>query len=626
MTPFKDREKLSPKQISQLTTPEWVDWRLTSIHPAIRDSLLQRYIEISPLKGEYEANAWLRDKTSTVMERLSKKASQLKDNEAFEKLISIMLSDSTDLISLNKRLSDKVMKEAIRYQTIRGEDEIRSLAKPYDDNALKIRRKLRTKVKQSVSILNMSLQTVGGDSGIKHCTKFEQSLRNQQKSMWRSYGERTTLSNGEKELSMLSLMEQATSNKFAETFVMLKGLEESAKSLSMTWAMLTFTAPQHMHPNPTVGHNSWDGTTPTEANNWIHDKWHKAEARLRKKGIVLSGFRAVEPHQDGCPHWHVIVFFNEIDSDTIEQEFRKVKEWQSDIGFKFMKDNGQAKASSYAAKYVLKSMSAVNELTGEAASIETWATTWKIRRHQFFGIPNLAVWRNVRMIKECPVDPVLAPIWASATEGNASTFIKLMGGLGVKESDRPVSSRIVTTDDTKTVMFFFQDDRSQSFSFPKFFDKKLINQKPIGNKVKIEKVEVIPNYPSIRQADFASTSLQIAQLIRAERKPLLSLWNSKKATIAKNADRKGPRSSAIMDSNLRTWFCLSKPVTKLEDLPLQLRTCNGKPWIIPNISNDKTTSKHPQMCSSQSEFLGGDELELWKQRHPKAWAEWINHN
>jgi hypothetical protein len=659
MTPFKDRKKLSPKEIAQLSTQQWIEWRLTSIHPAIRETLLKQHAEISRLKSEYEANAWLREKSSSAIERLSKKAFQLKDEEAIDKLLKIMLSDSTDLNRVNQRLNDKVMKDAIRYQAIRGEDEIRRLAKPYDDNALKIRRRLRTRVKQSVSLLNMSLQAVGGNSGVKHCTKFEQSLRNQQKSMWRSYGEQVTLTNGETELSMLSLMEQATQNKFAETFVMLKGLEESAKALGMTWAMLTLTAPQQMHPNPTIGQNSWDGTTPTQANKWIHVRWHKAEARLRKKGIILSGFRAVEPHQDGCPHWHVIVFFNEIDSDTIEQEFRKIKEWQSDIGFKFMKDNGQARAASYAAKYVLKSMSAVNELTGEAASIETWATTWKIRRHQFFGIPSLSTWRNIRMIKECPVDPVLTPLWVAATEGRAATYIALMGGLGIKESNRPVSSLITTTENTKTVTFLFQDFRSQSFYFAKFLDKNAISKKPLGNIEKIQKVEVIHNYPSNRLDDSTSISSVINQLIKVERKPHLSLWQSKRATFNSidahtlsyspnywiDKNMKKPALNAYMEDlgcRLPERFESSTTNTSEKQVSQQtLKEFGDWCWKFHEEKGyqpggrecDQWWGREPsyepreyqnttERRESQGEFLEGAELELWKKNNPESWARW----
>ncbi|WP_190274074.1 replication endonuclease [Gallionella capsiferriformans] len=238
---------------------------------------------------------------------------------------------------------------------------------------------------------------------------------------------------------------------------MSKGLENYAKAEGLSWAFLTLTAPPQMHPNPTAGKNTWNGTTPDQAHAWISQAYKNAKERLRKKEIVLSGVRVVEPHQDGCPHWHLLVFAHPTEMQAIEASFRYQPEWKSEQGMKFVLDNGRATASTYLFKYVLKTINSVEKLEGELATVDSWRSTWGIRAFEFIGMPAQGMWRNLRATKECPTEPLVADMWRAANRGDACAFIGLNGGLNIKRRQRPVHTKIETTDNSKTIVFNLTD-------------------------------------------------------------------------------------------------------------------------------------------------------------------------
>lgn len=441
----------------------------------------------NPIEAAFEGADWI-----DRIHRLASASAQLKDKAASDKIKSVMLNgDDAEIIRIESLLDDKKIKKAIRAQCM-DEDRIRELASHYQDRDdptrhLRVRKYLRREIKQSVAILNMTLGLIGRD-GYNHITPHELDLRNQQKARWAQFGESITLNRGKEQVNMLTVMQAASIKKLAEVYTLVKGLESYAKAAGLSWAFITLTAPPRMHSNPSNGQNTWDGSTPAQAHEWIHQAFHRTESRLRKQNIIISGLRVVESHRDGCPHWHVLVFAHKNDMATIEATFRQQPEWKAEHGMKFIEGDGRATAASYCFKYILKTINSIEKLSGEVGAMDAWRSTWCIRGFQWIGMPRIQLWRDLRAVKECPADPLLAGLWRAAHRGDGHAFIGLAGGLNVKNKSRPVTSK--TTGDTKTkrIEFILQDTgEAIRFDFAKW--------QRTSKSIEKSKVEVILNCP-----------------------------------------------------------------------------------------------------------------------------------
>lgn len=412
---------------------------------------------------------WLENRFAADLEhfervlKLRNITQKIKDPAAIVAIEIILTSnDRQELERVLELLSDEVITDAITAQGM-DEDCIRDVARRLSattgKSELSLRRKLRQQAKQGTARINMVLGLIGSNKS-HHATQHELDLRNEQKARWRKFGESITLIRDDEAVSMLTTMQAAGKKKFGETYTLVRGLESYATASGLTWAFLTLTAPPRMHPNPDNGHSTWDGTTPDEAHKWIHNAYRDAESRLRTThGIVISGMRAVEPHLDGCPHHHVLIFARPEDMATIEAVFRQQPEWRSAPGLVWRLNDGTASAASYCFKYISKTINSIEALEGEQGTVDAWRSTWGVRAFQFFGMPPRGLWRNLRALEECPAEPLLAAMWRAARRGDGHAFIGLAGGLNVKSKKRPVVSRVDSDpyEETKTLSFIVRD-------------------------------------------------------------------------------------------------------------------------------------------------------------------------
>lgn len=462
---------------------EWANGRALLLPESARNAALAEWERRRRTPDYRSGNLWLLDLT-TESESLLKSINELRDQRAIQHLNQIVATLDTSAIRAAAAITNsREMKEAIRCQSIAEEQIVRQCG---DD--LKARRRARLTTKQATAKINMRLGLIGGNTSTKHATHYEIGMRNQQKARHRRMAEKTTLYRDEQEVNLLSIISGAGKRRAAELYTLTKGLELHAKRAGMDWAFLTLTAPAHMHPNPSVGKNTWDGTTPDAAHKWIHKAWRRAESRLRKQGIVVAGLRVVEPHADACPHWHVLVFAHASEMEQIESTLRQQPEWKSEAGMKFVRNDGRAAAASYVMKYITKTIGSIEKLEGEHASVDAWRSTWAIRAFQFFGMPSLTTWRELRKLKEAPNGgDLLAGVWRAAKRGDGAGFIGLMGGLGIKSCDRPIKCEKTDDATTKTSSFTVREDGEITTETTKKWER---------TKPKTGTVEVIPNYPS----------------------------------------------------------------------------------------------------------------------------------
>lgn len=256
-------------------------------------------------------------------------------------------------------------------------------------------------------------------------------------------------------------------NRRAELMTRITGFEELSIKYGHMAEFITVTCPSRMHavtsdgkPNP-----KYDGTKPHEAQKYLVEVWAQVRAKLHRDGVKVYGLRVAEPHHDGTPHWHLILFYNPLAKlavgngkvtprnhlrDVIRTYFLR-DSWQEagalDNRVKFVSINPlKGTAAGYVAKYVAKNIGGIegehsdegNQSSESAAArVEAWATTWRIRQFQQIGGHSVTVWRELRRVEGEAIPShfeSLSAAWKAAqktSEKKASfaQYIESMGGL-----------------------------------------------------------------------------------------------------------------------------------------------------------------------------------------------------
>lgn len=124
---------------------------------------------------------------------------------------------------------------------------------------------------------------------------------------------------GEGTDGLLTLEQVASSprTRFAKLYTFVKAMDVMATEAGLSAAMLTLTLEPEWHPNPSDGKNSWNGSTPRDAHQSIATRWQSILRDLDRFGVGVSGLRVVEPHKDGCPHWHIWLLHKPESEQTI---------------------------------------------------------------------------------------------------------------------------------------------------------------------------------------------------------------------------------------------------------------------------------------------------------------------
>jgi len=248
-------------------------------------------------------------------------------------------------------------------------------------------------------------------------------------------------------------------NRRAELMTRVRGFEELAAKYKHKATFATLTTPSRMHKMLSTGkeNEKYDGTKPNEAQQYMVKVWSKARALLAKHDVKFYGLRVAEPHHDGTPHWHMILFYDGKESTLkklkyyITQKFIEADrdELGRDVSprVKFKDIDGRG-AAGYVVKYVAKNLGGIDggvdyEVGGGSSSVsnaervEAWASTWRIRQFQQIGGHSVTVWRELRRVDVCQLEGKgvrFMRLWDSVQkikDRNASfaAFIECMGGL-----------------------------------------------------------------------------------------------------------------------------------------------------------------------------------------------------
>ncbi|WAF72023.1 replication endonuclease [Aeromonas dhakensis] len=293
-------------------------------------------------------------------------------------------------------------------------------------------------------------------------------------------------------------------NRRHELIVRARGFSDVADEMGYVGLFFTWTAPSRFHPWKTVrasqagGPDSTeenpkhDGSSPRDSQHYISELWKRCRSaldrNLAKRGEFLVadpidyfGFRVVEPHHDGTPHWHLLIWvkpehqhrligilqryaLSHDKGDLERKRHPDSKKPYSDITPRFdwkVMDKEKGGAVGYIVKYIAKNIDGYRvgdegDLEAETAATEgarrvrAWASLWGLRQFQPLKGPPVGIWRELRRLpgrlqeaKGIVVAPLASPImeecrrYADAVDWK--NFTQAMGGPCCRRDKRPLS-------------------------------------------------------------------------------------------------------------------------------------------------------------------------------------------
>ena len=244
----------------------------------------------------------------------------------------------------------------------------------------------------------------------------------------------------------------------AELMVRIRGFEEVAKHCGHAAVFTTLTTPSRFHATHSNGtaNPKYDGSSVTDAQEYLNHVWQLIRAKLDRSEIKPYGFRVVEPHHDGTPHWHLLLFMPTEAVSTFKQitsayalldspDEKGAKDYR--VNFVDI-DASKGSAAGYIAKYVAKNIDGFSldtdrhgvQAIDAAQRTSAWARANNIRQFQQIGGPSVTVWRELRRLKGCetPFND-LNDSYHAADSANWAAFCFAMNAVNTKRSDHRLS-------------------------------------------------------------------------------------------------------------------------------------------------------------------------------------------
>ena len=278
------------------------------------------------------------------------------------------------------------------------------------------------------------------------------------------------------EFTLQELADKSVSNpriKFSELMVRMRGFEDHSEKYDHIGLFITITCPSRFHVFSSRKQGSgkryyfknknYDSSlTVRDCQAYLNDVFAKTRSALRHSDIKPYGFRVVEPHHDGTPHWHLMLFVRpEQKQETIDIFCRyALADSPDERGAKKNRvkiveiDKGKGSATGYICKYISKAIdgrftengSPAADLYGRDAvesseRIQTWASVHGVRQFQQIGGAPVGVWRELRRLGD--IDGVeqpgtLADLVGAACSSDWLGYLESMGGVHCSRSDYPV--------------------------------------------------------------------------------------------------------------------------------------------------------------------------------------------
>ncbi|WP_413742279.1 replication endonuclease [Sodalis sp. RH15] len=250
----------------------------------------------------------------------------------------------------------------------------------------------------------------------------------------------------------------------------IAGIERYAAAQGDVGMFLTITTPSKYHPTRTKGqgerktaqfNHSWDkhAFSPKDGQRYLVSVWGKIRTAFKDHDIKVYGIRVVEPHHDGTPHWHMMLFTQQQHRHDVIDIMRRyaMKEDGHERGAaknRFdCKHLNKGGAAGYIAKYIAKNIDGYalegdidkesgKPLQGIAAAVTAWASTWRIPQFHLIGVPTIGAYRECRLIMHISLadnfDEQVEAVRAAADAGDFTLYMQAQGGANVARKSQTV--------------------------------------------------------------------------------------------------------------------------------------------------------------------------------------------
>lgn len=246
-----------------------------------------------------------------------------------------------------------------------------------------------------------------------------------------------------------------------ELMTRMRGFEDVANETGCVGEFYTLTAPSKYHAVYSQGGfiSQWNGASPRETQRYLCKVWSRIRAKLSRESVHMFGFRVVEPHHDGTPHWHMLLFMRPEHKQFVHDVMAKYACKQDAHELKTPQarrarfhaesiDPSKGSATGYIAKYISKNIDGFaleGEKDGEtgenmremAKAVSAWASRWKIRQFQQIGGAPVTVWRELRRLRDQKLpDPKMDAVLAAASVASCwASYTMAQGGPLVARED-----------------------------------------------------------------------------------------------------------------------------------------------------------------------------------------------
>ncbi|WP_427228054.1 replication endonuclease [Yersinia enterocolitica] len=267
-----------------------------------------------------------------------------------------------------------------------------------------------------------------------------------------------------------------------ELMARIRGFEDICTELGYVGEFYTLTAPSKYHATNKHGHRNrkWCGADPARTQRYLRGVWSRVRAKLHREDIRIFGIRVAEPHHDGTPHWHMLLFMLPESVDQVRKVLRDYASEEDEGELYSAKarkarfhaeaiDPEKGSATGYIAKYISKNIDGY-ALDGEtddetdkllkevAPAVSAWASRWRIRQFQFIGGAPVTVYRELRKMSDhetaMGLSVEFAAVHDAADYGRWAEYVNAQGGPFVKRENLIARTYYETSETTNE---YFED-------------------------------------------------------------------------------------------------------------------------------------------------------------------------